>query len=219
MNASTHVPNVPQVVEAEVTDPGLRDVIDRSKVTKSPPPQWYRTMGQNPEVAKEFARYWDMLHRGGTVPHDIKELARIQIAQMIGCEFCARQTSPLASSITEEQKMSCALPNWEHPDAKTRAALHFARTLTLDDGRDGEVYAELKKFYSNAEIIELSAFFCLTAGGNRMAKSWSIEPHGEVLAIPGAAMSIHGGERAEESSPIIARSLLSPLDLLKVAGD
>jgi alkylhydroperoxidase family enzyme len=199
MSTMTHVPNVPQIQD-DSADPGLRAVIDRAKVTKSPPPAWYRTMGQNPEVAKAFAGYWDMLHRGGTVPHEIKELARIQIAQIVGCEFCARQTSPLASSITEEEKRSCALPNWEHPDPKTRAALHYARTLTLDDGRDKEVYAELKKFYSNAEIIELSAFFCLTAGGNRMAKSWSIEAHGEVPAIPEGAMSIHGGEAAQVSS-------------------
>jgi alkylhydroperoxidase family enzyme len=191
MSTVTHVPNVPQITD-DAGDPGLRDVIERAKVTKSPPPAWYRTMGQNPEVAKAFAGYWDMLHRGGSVTHEIKELARIQIAQMVGCEFCARQTSPLAASITEEEKMNCALPNWEHPDAKTRAALHYARTLTLDDGRDKEVYAELRKFYSNAEIIELAAFFCLTAGGNRMAKSWSIEAHAEVAAIPNGAMSIHG---------------------------
>ena len=199
MSTMTHVPNVPQIAD-ESADPELRDVIERAKVTKSPPPAWYRTMGQNPEVAKEFARYWDMLHRGGSVPHEIKELARIQIAQMIGCEFCARQTSPLASSITQEEKMSCALPNWEHPDPKTRAALHYARTLTLDDGRDKEVYEELRKFYTNAEIIELSAFFCFTAGGNRMAKSWSIEPHGEVSAIPQGAMSIHGNEEHQTVS-------------------
>jgi alkylhydroperoxidase family enzyme len=198
--AVTHVPNVPQITD-DAADPGLRDVIERAKVTKSPPPAWYRTMGQNPEVAKEFAKYWDMLHRGGTVPHEIKELARIQIAQIVGCEFCARQISPLASSITQEEKMSCALPNWEHPDPKTRAALHYARTLTLDDGRDAEVYAELRKFYSNAEIIELSAFFCLTAGGNRMAKSWSIEAHGEVPAIPSGAMSIHGEHASHGSAP------------------
>ncbi len=198
MSTQTHVPNVPQITD-DAADPGLRDVIERAKVTKSPPPAWYRTMGQNPEVAKAFAGYWDMLHRGGTVPHAIKELARIQIAQIVGCEFCARQTSPLASSITEEEKRSCALPNWEHPDPRTRAALHYARTLTLDDGRDQEVYAELKKFYSHAEIIELSAFFCLTAGGNRMAKSWSIEAHGEVPAIPTGAMSIHGENAAEVS--------------------
>jgi alkylhydroperoxidase family enzyme len=191
--AATHVPNVPQITD-DAADPGLREVIERAKVTKSPPTAWYRTMGQNPEVAKEFARYWDMLHRGGTVPHEIKELARIQIAQIVGCEFCARQISPLASSITQEEKLSCALPNWEHPDPKTRAALHYARTLTLDDRRDAEVYEELRKFYTNAEIIELSAFFCLTAGGNRMAKSWSIEPHSQVSAIPEGAMSIHGGQ-------------------------
>jgi alkylhydroperoxidase family enzyme len=200
MATSTHVPNVPQIAD-DNTDAGLREVIERAKVTKSPPPAWYRTMGQNPEVAKEFARYWDMLHRGGTVPHEIKELARIQIAQIVGCEFCARQISPLAASITQEEKMSCALPNWEHPDPKTRAALHYARTLTLDDGRDPEVYEELRKFYTSAEIIELSAFFCLTAGGNRMAKSWSIEPHGEVPAIPKGAMSIHGEQENHALTP------------------
>ena len=86
--------------------------------------------------------------------------------------------------------MSCALPNWEHPDPPTRAALHYARTLTLDDGRDAEVYEELKNYFSLSEIIELSAFFMLTMGGNRMAKSWSIEPHGDGSAIPPGVMSV-----------------------------
>ena len=200
MAVLTHVPNIPQVADQDVHDPELQRVIHRAAVTKSPPQAWYRTMGNNPEVAKAFASYWDMLHRGGFVPHEIKELARIQIAQIVGCEFCARQTSPLATSITVEEKRSCALPNWHHPDPKTRAALHYARTLTLDDGRDKEVYEELKKYYSNAEVVELAAFFCLTAGGNRMAKSWSIEPHGEVSAIPEGAMSIHGSETQESET-------------------
>ena len=197
MAAATHVPHVPQLPDKDVQDPQLRRVIEGAAVTKSPPQAWYRTMAHNPEVAVAFASYWELLHRGGSVPHEIKELARIQIAQMIGCEFCARQTSPLAASITEEDKTSCALPSWEHPDPKTRAALHYARTLTLDDGRDVQVYEELQKYYSHSEIIELSAFFCLTAGGNRMAKSWKIEPHGEVSAIPAGAMSIHAREAQE----------------------
>jgi alkylhydroperoxidase family enzyme len=190
MNTQTHVANIPQVDEATIADDELRAVIERAAATKSPPPQWYRTMGQNPEVAKAFRAYWDFLHRGGAVPHEIKELARIQIAQMIGCEFCARQISPLAE-IDEETKRSCALPHWEHPDPRTRAALHYARTLVLDDGRDEEVYEELSEHYTYAEIVELAAFFCLTMGGNRMAKSWGIEPHvGNV--IPDGVMSVHG---------------------------
>jgi alkylhydroperoxidase family enzyme len=204
MAASAHVPNVPQVADEDVRDPKLRQVIEGAAVTKAPPQAWYRTMAHNPEVATAFASYWDLLHRGGSVPHEIKELARIQIAQMIGCEFCARQTSPLAASITEEEKTACALPYWEHQDPKTRAALHYARTLTLDDGRDAQVYEELKKYYSNAEIIELAAFFCLTAGGNRMAKSWRIEAHDLGSAIPEGAMSIHAKEAQESAYQVEA---------------
>src|SRR5258708_13431642 len=125
MPVSMHVPNVPQIEIDNATDPGLRDVIESAKVTKSPPPAWYRTMGNNPEVAKAFAGYWDMLHRGGTVPHEIKELARIQIAQMGGCEFCALLTSPLAASITEDQKMIYDLPNYYLPHPKTTPPLHY----------------------------------------------------------------------------------------------
>ena len=187
-----HVANVSQVDIDAVTDPSLSEILDKAEVTKSPPVAWYLTMGNNPEVAVAFARYWEPLHRGGTVPHEIKELCRIQIAQMIRCDFCARQRSPLADSISDEEIQSCALPDWEHPDPRTRAALHYARTLTLDDGRDAEVYGELREHYSNAEIIELAAFFCLTAGGNRMAKSWGIEPHDEENSpIPAGAASIH----------------------------
>ncbi len=183
-------PRLAPLTLAEVEDSGLRSVIDRAAETKSPPQSWYLTMGHNSEVAKEFARYWDMLHRGGNVPHRIKELCRLQIAQMIGCEFCARQTSPPAS-ITDEERLSCALPNWEHPDAATRAALHLARTLVLDDGRDDEVYSELRIHYNESDIVELCAFFMLTMGGNRMAKSWGIERHADgISSIPVGVMSV-----------------------------
>ena len=53
---------------------------------------------------------------------------------------------------------SALCPTGSIPTPRTRAALYFARTLTLDDGRDDEVYEELRQYYSNAEIIELAAF-------------------------------------------------------------
>jgi len=118
-------------------------------------------MGNNPEVAKAFAGYWDMLHRGGTVPHDIKELARIQIAQMVVASSARDRQSPLAASITEEQKMSCALPNWEHPDPRlaplstTRARLRSTMT-----GRGSLRGAEeILHLRGNHRVVSV---FCLT---------------------------------------------------------
>jgi alkylhydroperoxidase family enzyme len=191
MATETHRPQLPSLNRDDIADPDLEAVLAHAEETKSPPVNWYLTMGNNPQVATAFARYWEPLHRGGAVPHEIKELARIQIAQMIGCEFCARQRSPQAPDITDEEVQGCALPNWEHPDPKKRAALHYARTLTLDDGRDAEVYEELRAHYTEAEIIEMAAFFCLTAGGNRMAKSWGIQAPGPGSPIPEGVLSIH----------------------------
>jgi alkylhydroperoxidase family enzyme len=182
--------NVAKIDRDGVEDRQLLELLEHAERTTSPPISWYLTMGHNPQVAKGFASYWEILHRGGSVEHEIKELCRIQIAQMIGCDFCARQRSPLAASLTDEEIESCALPHWEHPDPRTRAALRYARTLTLDDGRDEEVYEELRRHYTEAEIIELAAFFTLTAGGNRMAKSWGIDPAPD-SSIPVGVMSIH----------------------------
>lgn len=171
---STRGPSIRQLSDAEVRDPALAAVIQGATTTKAPPASWYRTMGHNPAVAVQFARYWELLHRGGQVEHRVKELCRLQIAQLVGCEFCARQSSPPAG-ISEEEKASCALPNWDHPDPRTAAALHYSRTLVLDDGRDDEVYEELGRHYTDAEVVELAAFAMLTMGGNRMAKSWHLD--------------------------------------------
>lgn len=186
----TEVTHLQPLDRNQVDDPNLEQVLEHAEKTKSPPVSWYLTMGHSPDVAAAFASYWEVTHRGGQVEHEIKELCRIQIAQMIGCDFCARQRSSLADEITDEEIQSCALPNWEHADPRTRAALHYARTLTLDDGREAEVYEELRKHYTNGEIVEMAAFFCLTAGGNRMAKSWGIDPR-EETSIPEGVMSIH----------------------------
>jgi alkylhydroperoxidase family enzyme len=179
-----------QIERDEITHPGLLEVVENAERSKAPPAAWYLTMGNNPEVAAAFARYWETVFRSGTVEHEIKEICRIQIAQMIGCEFCARQRSPRAESITDDEIHSCALPDWEHPDPKTRAALHYARTITLDDGRDDEVYAQVREHYTDAEIVEMGAFFTLTGGGNRLAHSWGVEAGGEAT-IPDGVMSIH----------------------------
>ena len=127
MSLLAHAPNIPQVADQDVHDPELREVIRKAAVTKSPPQAWYRTMGHNPEVAKAFASYWNYLHRGGSVPHEVKELAAgIQILPDDWLRILrAADLSACCASITEEEKTSCALPNWEHPDPKTRAALHF----------------------------------------------------------------------------------------------
>jgi alkylhydroperoxidase family enzyme len=170
-------PSIPQVAREDVTDPELVEILALADRVCSPKPAWYLTIAHNPEVAVAFSRYWEPLHRGGLVDHGIKELGRITIAKLLGCEFCATQRSipAMEAGLSEDVIAVCDMPDFNHPDPRTRAAVRLARTLTLDDGREAEVFAELRQVYSLAETVELCTYFADACGAIKLAKILHIE--------------------------------------------
>lgn len=171
------------VERAAVTDPRLQAVLERAEVLSTPKPAWYLTLAHNPDVALAYAMFWDETHRGGRVEHTIKELMRIAIARLLGCDFCAEQRSTMAvdRGLDENDARACALPEFDHPDPRTRAALRYARALTLDSAADDgsgfdAVYAELRSVFSDAEVVELGCFAAIAIGGVKLSRSLRIDP-------------------------------------------
>ncbi|MGH2875194.1 MAG: carboxymuconolactone decarboxylase family protein [Solirubrobacteraceae bacterium] len=174
---------LPQLTRDQIADERLLGVLDRAERLSTPKPAWYLTLAHAPEYAVAYADFWDITHRSGQVEHTIKELMRIAIAQLLGCEFCAEQRSTVAiqQGLDEDDAATCALPDLDHPDPRTRAALRFARALTLDrpdmdPSSFDAVYAELHSVYSDAEIVELGCFAAIAIGGVKLSKSLRIEP-------------------------------------------
>ncbi len=174
---------LPQVPLHEVRDPQLRAVIDRAEQLSTPKPAWYLTLAHSPEMANAYADLWEVTHRGGQVEHTTKELMRVAIAQLLGCEFCAQQRSvrALEEGLDEAQAQACASPDFNHPDPRVRAALRYARALVLDspasDGSDfNAVYAELRSVFSDAEVVELGCFAAIAIGGVKLSRSLQIDP-------------------------------------------
>lgn len=155
----------------------LLSVLDRAWRLSTPEPAWYLTLGHSPEMAVGYARYWDLTHRGGKVEHGVKELMRIAISTLLGCEFCATQRSVVAveEGLEEEAAVACAMPDFDHPDPRTRAALRFARALTLDAPaspvRWDPIYDELRSCFEEDEIVELGCFAAIAIGGVKFSRS------------------------------------------------
>lgn len=162
----------------EIDDPELVAILERAERLSTPKPAWYLTLAHNPQMAKAYAAYWETTHRGGIVEHRVKELMRIAIAQLLDCAFCADQRSALAldGGLEEPEAAACALPTFEHPDPRTRAALHYARSLatTPDPSAFGAVYDELSAVFSDAEIVELGCFAAIAIGGVVLSRSLQI---------------------------------------------
>ena len=145
---------LPQVQLDEIDDPELLAVIERAERLSTPKPAWYLTLAHDPEMAKAYAAYWDLTHRGGRVEHTTKELMRIAIASLLDCKFCASQRSAraLEEGLDEAQAVACSLPDFDPPDARARAAVRYARVLALarDDTSFDAAYAELRSVFTEA---------------------------------------------------------------------
>jgi alkylhydroperoxidase family enzyme len=171
-----------QLSEPEIRDPELRAVLRLAAEQSAPKPEWYLTVGHNPEVAVAFARFWEPLHRGGEVEHTIKELCRIAIATQLGCGFCSEQRSGLATQqgMVEEDVLACSTIDYDPEDARTRAALHLARAVALGDVAPPELIAEVQSVFTPSEIVELTHFFALTTGFVGLAKVLGLHLDAEV---------------------------------------
>ena len=172
---------LPPVSGDDVKDRELQRVLEQAERLSTPKPAWYLTLAHNPEMAKAYAAYWDITHRGGRVEHTIKELMRIAIAQLLDCDFCADQRSALAQEqgLDENVVAACMSPDLQHTDPRTRAAVRYARALTPDSSDDrtfDNVYADLREGFDEGEIVELGCFAAIASGGVKLSRSLKIAP-------------------------------------------
>ena len=121
-----------------VTDPRLEATPERADVLSTRTrPGTYLTLAHNPNIAVAYAMFWDETHRGGRVEHTIKELMRIAIAQLLGCQFCADQRSVMAldHGLEENDAQACCAPrvrssrsaDRRRPALRPRAGARLAR--------------------------------------------------------------------------------------------
>jgi alkylhydroperoxidase family enzyme len=155
------------------------------------------------EAGRNWLRHWNELLNGGTLPVPLKEMCRVLISMKHGCGYCSTVRSRIAyeSGLTEE-KLMATMDFEESPmfDARERAALRFAsRFKEGDDAIDNdEVYADLKKHFSEEEIVELGLLCAETDGVGKFARSLRMRTWEEACAIQPRLRSRAGVSEAAE---------------------
>lgn len=81
---------------------------------------------------------------------------------------------------------------------RERVALRYAEAITWDPSRaDDRLWADLKKHFTEPELVELGAFIGFIAGGQRWIHTLDVK-HGEVLADTAAGLSAEVARQLED---------------------
>lgn len=165
-----------------------RAMIAAAERTGAPDPRVVSLMVRNPKAGRAWVQYWNALLYDGLLPHKLKEMCRIKISVGHRCGYC----STVRSHVAREQGLSEDLLQEIFDYAaspplteREKAALHYADLFKSGDDAidDDAVYAELKRHFSDEEIIELGLFCAETVGAGRFVRSMNVLSWEEACAL------------------------------------
>jgi len=131
-----------------------------------------------PELAKAFLIFTGAMSQAFTLRRRLLELVRLRIAFHNQCRSCmaVRYESALEDGLTEglvcslEKPMEAA----DLTDAE-KAAIHYADLAASNHfAISDETFADLRKYYSEKEIVELCIYVAYCVGFGRMAAAYRI---------------------------------------------
>lgn len=166
------MPRLPLVPLSEFP-PGLRAVTERGRSsgmlsTTAPVQVW----AHRPEVAAAWLQALEQLHTHGLLGARLRELVRLKIASITNCQACrlaSKSDTVTEADLANLADLACLAPDSDRFSPPERAALRYAQ-LFADDytAIDDTVYAELARWFSVPEVVELNLFCALMLAGGRM---------------------------------------------------
>ena len=131
---------------------------------------FFEVFANHPQLYRWYtASFYGEVFRGGIVARRVKELMRLHLSLSHGCRFCnqGNRVDALDAGLSEDDL--AALGDFENsalPD-RDKAALRLADQLVLTNSGgklDAALYRDLRKHFSDAEILELGLTMGILTG-------------------------------------------------------
>ena len=121
-----------------------------------------------------------VINSSGLEP-SLAELVKIRASQLNGCAYCIDMHTKDARAAGETEQRLYALPAWEETPFYTpreRAALAWTEAITnIQEGRASDaVYEEVRKEFSEAELVRLTFVIGQINFWNRISIGFRVEP-------------------------------------------
>ena len=158
-------------------DPRLRDAV-RPDSASDLEQGLTRFFAHCPEQALGLMQFGRALKLNRALPERLVELVRLRVAFFNQCRSCMaiRYTDAVADGLTEDLVCSLEKPHEaDNLSAAEKAAIRFGELMATDHLAIGDaIYADLRRHFSEAEIVELGMTVAFFVGFGRLAATWNM---------------------------------------------
>jgi len=142
-------------------------------------------MAWRQDLTDKFFELYAMVWTGGVLDVRIKDLARMKIARTVGCRICQNTRFKVAEGATVEHDYD-EIDNIETSSYTDRekAALRYVQAFAANAALvTDEIVEDLRRYYSPAEIVELTILTALAGGFGSINVALNIAPDDEELHV------------------------------------
>ena len=177
---------------SEVT-PDIAALFDRIYAQRGNVPNMFRVMAHRPEIFSTMQEHFAAVLNTGSVSTRLKELIIVRTSQVNDTPYCLSSHTILARNLGWSDDQLAHLAEWPQRADFTpaeKAALRLAETVTRDaQAVTDEQFSELRRYYSEGEIVELLCAIGLFNYFNRFNNALQMEPTRPGEGGPAAAAS------------------------------
>jgi len=187
------------------TVPELADLLETSKNRMGFLPNSQLIMARRPEILRGFVQLASAINGpGSTIDPQLRNLVSQMASRASGCGYCMAHTAHTAGRVGISDAKEEAL--WEYQtsplfSAAERAALRVAQSAAqVPNAVTDEDFEELKRYYTDAQIVDIVAVIALFGFLNRFndtmateLESSPIEAGRRFLAQKGWTVGKHAG--------------------------
>ncbi|MGA8044344.1 MAG: carboxymuconolactone decarboxylase family protein [Terracidiphilus sp.] len=170
---------ISRVDRSQVT-PDIAALFDQAFAQRGNVPNMFRVMAHRPEIFATMQAHFAAVLNTGTLPTRLKELIIVRTSQVNDTLYCLASHTILARNLGWRDDQLAHLAEWPQRDDFTpaeKAALRLAETVTRDaHAVTDEQFAELRRYYSEGEIVELLCAIGLFNYFNRFNNALQMEP-------------------------------------------
>jgi uncharacterized peroxidase-related enzyme len=151
--------------------PEFAERFDHYAATRGFVPNSILTMSRRPAIARAFMDLNRVVLYEGTVPEELKMLVSLIASQAAGCRYCQAHMANLSSIYQASDRKIQAVWSFATSDlfsAAEKAALDLAwKASVVPNASDAAGFAELRRHFDDAQIVEIVATIALFGFLNR----------------------------------------------------
>lgn len=145
---------------ANLQDPEVSPLVEQIIAERGSVLHLYQMLLHSPPIAKGWLSHLTGIRLQSCLPGDLRELIIMRVALLNHAPYEADQHAPIALKEGVSQAQLDALSTWTSStlfDERTRAVLAYTDAMTCHIQVDDSVFASIRTFFSDREIVELTA--------------------------------------------------------------